>query len=87
MTFPTIHRNGTSADTLNADLGNAYDALNTAYDAVKKCGPNGRDYYPQPGDALGAATYEHLERLRAIDRVMKELEAIMENINLQDSAK
>lgn len=83
MTIPTIHLNGTSADSLISALSDAYDALNTAYDALRQCAPNGRDYYPQGPHAINVATAEHFGRLRRIQDTQAELVRLIEGIEEQ----
>ncbi len=80
MIIPTIHLNGTSKEQLTGALSAAYDGLNAAYDLLKQTAPNGRDYYPQGGDAMEMAVDEHMSRLRRIDNVMCEIEQILANI-------
>ncbi len=47
MQLPTIHLNGTSKANLIEPLCEASQSLDLAYEALKRTGPNGRDYYPQ----------------------------------------
>lgn len=76
LCLPTIHSNGTSKAELIEGLCNASNALDDAYEALKATAPNGRDYYPQGDDALGKATAEHMDRLRRLDAVKKEVDAL-----------
>lgn len=76
MTIPTIHLNGTSKDRLVATLCEASQALDLAYSALKQTAPNGRDYYPQGGDAFSNANDEHVERLLKVDSVKKEIDEL-----------
>ncbi len=76
MILPSIHSNGTSKDRLLLALTEASDALDTAYEMLKKTAPNGRDYYPQGPDALGMATAEHMDRLKRLDAVKSEIDAL-----------
>lgn len=76
MIVPTIHLNGTSKEQLLDDLGEASNALDAAYRALKECAPNGRDYYPQGAAALRQATEEHLDRLRRLDAIKAEVNAL-----------
>jgi len=86
MQLPTIHLNGTSADSLLDSLGAAADALEAAYQALKQTAPNGRDYYPQGPAAMGAARSEHEARLKKIDQVKDEIEAMIGGIyDLKDA--
>lgn len=59
----------------------AVEALDAAYMAIKEIGPNGRDFYPQGPEAMTAATVEHESRLRRLDDIKAELEAMMEGID------
>jgi hypothetical protein len=83
MTVPTIHLNGTSKARLIDALCNASDALNAAYAALRETAPNGRDYYPQGPAALPAATNEHLDRLRRLDAIKAEIDALAQAIDQQ----
>lgn len=83
LQFPCIHANGTSANRLQEDLGNAYYAIDQAYDKLRECAPNGRDYYTLGPAAFEKAIAEHHARLAKLDEVKAELEAIMEEINAQ----
>jgi len=71
--------NGTNQQSLLDALGNAYAALDSAYDAIRACGPNGRDYYVGTV-TIEQATQQHMERLAAVDAVKKSIEAEMELI-------
>jgi hypothetical protein len=80
LILPTIHINGTSKEQLYEDLCNALYAVSAAREAVQAAAPNGRDYYTQSGNALQQALAQHAERLRALQTVYDELEAIAEHI-------
>lgn len=81
MTLPTIHLNGTPKDRLIEDLCEASQALDLAYEAMKRTGPNGRDYYPQGPGALESAIDEHSDRLRRLDAVKREVDELIEAIH------
>ena len=83
LTFLCIHSNGTSADRLHKDLSDAYFAIDQAYDALRQCAPNGRDYYPTGPASFEKAIAEHHARLAKLDEVKNELEVIMEEISSQ----
>jgi hypothetical protein len=83
MLVPTIHSNGTSKESLTNDLEDAYYKIQLAYDALKRCAPNGRDYYLQGAGALSKATDEHMARLKHLDIVMVEIQELCEKINEQ----
>lgn len=76
MTLPTIHMNGTTKDALIESLCEASQTLDLAYQALKQTAPNGRDFYPQGPAALNAATDEHCDRLRRLDGIKKEIDAL-----------
>lgn len=76
LAIPTIHLNGTPSRMLIESLCEASDALNIAYAKVKQTGPNGRDYYPQGAKAMEQAEHEHSERLKRLDAVKDELDAM-----------
>lgn len=76
LQLPSIHVNGTSKARLIEDICEASQALDVAYEAMKRTGPNGRDYYTQGPDALASATDQHTARLRLIDAVKQEMDAL-----------
>ena len=83
MIVPTIHLNGTSKESLLEDLDSAFDALDVAFNKLKRTAPNGRDYYPQGPDALQKATDEHFDRLRKVQEVVDDLQSLMIAIDEQ----
>lgn len=84
---PRVHMNGTSRDSLVAALDAALDAIRAAYDALKNCGPNGRDYYnhPQAPHAMEQAQKEHRDRLLALHNVQIELEELWSAIEANET--
>lgn len=76
LVAPTVHLTGTAKEDLLEAIELAYVALNTATDALRKTAPNGRDYYVQGPDRINLASAQHCDRLRRIDSVRDELEAI-----------
>jgi hypothetical protein len=76
MQLPTIHLNGTSKERLIEALCEASQALDLAFSALKQTAPNGRDYYPQGPEAIHKATEEHLARLRRLDDIKNEIDAL-----------
>lgn len=86
MQYPTIHLNGTSAESLLEDLGQAYTALGEAYEKLQQCAPNGRDYYVKPG-TMETARAEHHDRLRRVESVREELVMICDDIWRQKSER
>ena len=83
MMVPTLHLNGTSKTSLIDDLCEASHALNVAYDAMKRCGPNGRDYYPQGPDAWGKARDEWTEIQKQLHAIREKVVAVMIHIHEQ----
>jgi len=76
MMVPTLHLNGTSrVELLNQQL-EALQALRLARLAMRAAAPNGRDYYPQGKGAFEKADSEHAARVRAIDDLLTNLEAL-----------
>lgn len=77
MTKPSIHLNGTSAQSLTDDYVEAMRAVSDAFDKVSKhAAPNGRDYYPQGDRVIDAALAEHRARLTKLAEVKAELEQL-----------
>ncbi len=85
MRIPTIHLNGTRRDSLIDELGLVAEAIDTAYQAMKRTAPNGRDYYPQGNTALDEAMTEHQSRLRRLDEIKGEIEFIAIEIDRQSA--
>jgi ABC-type transporter Mla subunit MlaD len=81
MTFPTIHRNGTSANELLRQTFDASDALRTAIEALQQASPNGRDYYQQGGAAFTSAVREHTARVERLRDVLSDLERMAEHVS------
>ncbi len=76
MQLPTIHSNGTSKASLINDLCDASNTLEEAYQTLKRCAPNGRDYYLQGAVAMETAEREHISRLKRLDEVKQEVDAL-----------
>lgn len=83
MKIPTIHLNGTSAQSLMDDLENAHEKIREAIQALSQCAPNGRDYYVQESGALVVAQEEHQARMSKLVSIKAELEALAEGIDAQ----
>ena len=80
MMLPTIHMNGTSGHALLEGYCDAISAVHAALDALARAAPNGRDYYPQGGDACAIASREHDDRKRALIKVLNELQVLAEHV-------
>jgi hypothetical protein len=73
MMIPTIHLNGTGAETLMRELNAAIDGIDVAYTAVSHMTVHGRDYYPQGQQAYQVARIEQERRLRCLIEIKNEL--------------
>jgi hypothetical protein len=80
LVLPTIHLNGTSKEELFNDLSNALYAIQLARECVQATAPHGRDYCTKSGNALQQALAQHASRLRALQTVYDELQAIAEHV-------
>jgi hypothetical protein len=84
MVFPTLHLNGTAGDDLLSQTVDAMLALSDAIKALQAAGPNGRDYYMQPGNnRFAQAQQQHEDRLARLEAVQVELVEISESIHAQ----
>lgn len=77
LIVPCVHLNGSGKTSLLRELESAHDAVSLAYDALKKMDINARDYYPYGPEAYSRAREEHLSRMKKLDLVRMELDAIM----------
>lgn len=73
MTKPTIHMNGSGADSLMKGYREAMDAVRDAQDELSETRPSQRDYYPQSHEAWLAAIKEHHDRANKLQSVYDEL--------------
>jgi len=87
MKIPTIHMNGTSAESLLKALSEAYSAVDKAMEAVAAAAPNARDYYPQGDNAFVEAREEHRSRLERLQSVQEELMEIAVAVQDQEDEK
>ena len=81
MMYPTIHINGTSKDVLLSHQLAAYEAVESALDALYETSPNPRDYYPIGEHAFTEAVMEHGNRVERLKGVLIEIADIIEHIN------
>jgi hypothetical protein len=79
--FPSIHLSGTSKERLLEAIEEAYHAITVAQEKLAETAPNGRDYYPQGGQALNQATDEHIRRTQKLEDVKRELQRLAEHID------
>ena len=87
MIYPTVHLNGTSAESLIEGYMEAAHALHEAGRKMAAAYPNGRDYYVQGAGAVDQACNEHEARMNALRGIIKDLEAIAENVSDQQHAR
>jgi hypothetical protein len=74
LSIPTIHMNGTPKQALVDAHIEAVYAIRLARKSLSECAPNGRDYYPQGGQALIDAMAAHQKRCLALDEIASQLE-------------
>jgi hypothetical protein len=65
-TLPTIHLNGTDADSLYTEYRAVRKAVSQASDALVAATCNARDFYPQRSDAWQRARNERDEALQML---------------------
>lgn len=80
MILPTIHLNGTDAESLFEQTCEVAGKLRAALVALDEAAPNARDYYPQGDRAFAQARTEHQARAAKLREVLQELEAIAEHV-------
>ena len=80
LTHPSIHLNGSSAETLLEAYTKAYEALVTAHGMLRATVPNARDYYVQGPNAHAQAYSEHQDRMARVNEVRAEIETLMEKV-------
>ncbi len=78
---PVIHGNGSSKQDLMERRSKAWDALDTAYQALKATGPNSRDY--NGGEHYEQACEQHQRRLKMLDDILDDLGCEMDAIEAQ----
>ena len=74
--IPRVHLNGTSQEELLNQLKEADRALRVAEEVLGKAMPNARDYYVISSSAATVARDQHVDRLRKIDGIRQEIQAI-----------
>ena len=80
MQHPRIHLNGTASAELVQGYADAIYSLNEAISAVKRAGPNDRDYYVIGPEAVKLAHTEHRARVQKLMDIWRELTALAEAI-------
>jgi len=81
ITLPTVHRNGTSRDSLLDGYIDAIDALRLAVEALKASAPNARDYYVKAEGTFCLAQNQHFIRLARLRDTINELTEIAQNVS------
>jgi hypothetical protein len=76
MVIPTIHLNGTDAETILRNIRIVMDPLETAIEHLESTGPHGRDYYVQGPDVIATAIHEHCDRVARLRSVYNEISEI-----------
>jgi len=89
LALPTIHLNGTSADSLKEGWERAYAALNAARGALCAASPNMRDFYVQKNaeENFARAKDQHFNRLQKLEDIEKELVSLCEGVDAQVSER
>lgn len=87
MTKPTIHLNGSDADSLLEGYMTALTAVQQAIDTVQKTWPHGRDYYISGDAAIHAAMHEHRNRLAMLESVRGELDTLAAHVAEQQAER
>jgi hypothetical protein len=82
LILPHVHLNGTGRQTLIDDRDAAWWKVNEAFEALKACAPNMRDFYPLENgtEIWQAAEDQHRRRLAVLSDLMNELEAELERL-------
>jgi hypothetical protein len=75
FTLPTIHLNGTGADTLEQEYRALRMALKAAEDVLCAATCNARDFYPQGPEAWKAASTQRTEAFLALRQLIDYAEA------------
>lgn len=68
-TLPTIHLNGTGADTLSDEYDKLASAIKLAEDALERCTCNPRDFYLQESGAYERAQKERHEMFSKLNHL------------------
>ena len=73
-TLPTIHLNGTGADSLSSEYTETWHALKAAREVLISTTCNARDFYPQGDHAFQDARFERSEAIAKLDDVIDYIE-------------
>jgi hypothetical protein len=84
LSIPSIHMNGTSADTLCSEIREAHEALEKATVALSCMTVHGRDHYVKADkESFSKAQAEHRARFVALEKIKTELMEIYQGIRDQ----
>lgn len=84
---PLVHLNGSGADHLRETYTAVHSSLLDTLAALYRATPNERDYYLLGHDAFPLAVKEHKARETRIREVLKEVEALLEDVMDQQDAR
>ena len=84
---PQVNLNGTSGDALLEAHRAALDALRNGLHFLRENAPHGRDYQTLPAGALARAQREHAARVRLVQSVFEEVEALTIGVSDQVSQR
>lgn len=87
LTPPTVHLNGTGAQSLVESYDKAARAVQQALEECVQSAPNARDYYVQGNEAYVKARDEHDNRMSALRKVRDELQWLATNVRDQEEAR
>jgi hypothetical protein len=84
LSIPSIHLNGTSANTLCTEIQLAHEALGNASEALSNMTVHGRDHYVKADkESFSKAQAEHRARFVALEKIKTELMEIYQGIRDQ----
>ena len=78
---PIVNLNGTSRESLVAGYVSAMEAIRKAQDALHAIHPHGRDYPGHDLTRFYAAMQQSRERMRALDTMLADIEAMAVEVN------
>lgn len=74
--YPVIHLNGSGHERLADQYGDVLHAVRNLKERLRVNYPHSRDYYPEEG-AFERAQAQHVERLRAVDKMEADIKALV----------
>lgn len=79
-TFPTVHMNGTSRESLMKQQLDVINAIDAALEAMRHAMPHGRDYYPKGDDAIRCASAEWATHHHQLSNIRDHYQQIAEHL-------